>query len=1137
MSPQSVAPRVSSLSALKILENPEQPASPRRCVGSHQSDPSGAADKEKKGKLPQHQAKGELANRQHQCPLCVMTFASEDAMISHTQRHTKFGDLADRPGTTLPLQWLQNYGRISCSDCHQHFKKNGGLISHQRHCQKKAALLRADLSLAQAEAHASVDPEAFPAANLDSPLDEDVDQLPSLNEVLALNVPTIKYIPMNARQHWADTLTRHLNKASFENTETAWTLLFMLPKCILLATQRGGKKRKKTPISLLCDLWAKGKWRDLWERAKAAAKPSRITSDRAAKNELLQAALFAEEGLYGKAVAALQSDGLAPDSETTKRQLQEKHPEVDQPHCPMDYDGAAALVDEAKQGDTLQSSVATGLDPKVDVLQQLRSFSRSTAGGPSGFRVQHLLDAADAPSTFLSALRNNLNVWLSGKIPETLSIQLAGGLLVALRKVKPGAEDDVRPIAIGEILRRLAAKCALASIHDEARVFFKPHQSFLERPGAEAIVHRVRSRLAGQRAVQGNALLKIDFKNAFNLVSRQAVLDECAKRFPSILPFVSWCYLQRPILRHRLGPFWSCSGVQQGDPLGPFLFSLVLQVLVAEIESSPRCTNLEIHEWYLDDGILFGPASEVAAALEIIGESGRNLGLQLNLAKCELFSTSAANFELFPAEIVERSESYEFSLLGAPIGSDVFCASFADSKLKKVKEVLPKLVEMHHPQAALHMLRSCLSFGKVNHLARCTPSSPQFVKKMRELDDAVRGCLETIIRPGAQLEDASWLQAQLGLAQGGLGLRSAERHCAAAYVGSSTQSLRPRAKQGVASLPVSENGLPIGPEPSVDLKQAVSVYSTFLGKEVSADAVKRYASVGISQSALSDAVEKIDAVRLRKMVDEAARTRLDSEAAKWAAAWLLAKPCRAMGLLIDEVDMMTLLQFWLGERSRGAEFCARCKSPMDRHGHHAVTCKFGGNVSRRHNALRDCFFKFCKQARITASKERGANYRDKTRPADILLSPSFGSLQFVSDALDFAVTSPHIFNPVGAGGGSEVSLSQVSFYEQEKHRLNSPKCSELNWRVVPMVVSTFGEWGEEAQPIFKYVADELAVCAGSKVPRGSVLASIYARMGVQLMKANAMAIRSCGGVSVGSSELLNPVAGAGPFLKGFRSHL
>ena len=115
--------------------------------------------------------------------------------------------------------------------------------------------------------------------------------------------------------------------------------------------------------------------------------------------------------------------------------------------------------------------------------------------------MQHLLDAADAPSPFLPALRNNLNVWLSGRIPEALSIQLAGGVLVALRKVKPGAEDDVRPIAIGEILRRLAAKCALASVHDEAKVFFQPHQSFLERPGAEAIVHRVRRRIAGQRVI------------------------------------------------------------------------------------------------------------------------------------------------------------------------------------------------------------------------------------------------------------------------------------------------------------------------------------------------------------------------------------------------------------------------------------------------------------------------------------------------------------------------------------------------------------------------------------------------------------------------------------------------------------
>ena len=31
-------------------------------------------------------------------------------------------------------------------------------------------------------------------------------------------------------------------------------------------------------------------------------------------------------------------------------------------------------------------------------------------------------------------------------------------------------------------------------------------------------------------------VLKIDMKNAFNLVSRQALLDECATFFPELLP-------------------------------------------------------------------------------------------------------------------------------------------------------------------------------------------------------------------------------------------------------------------------------------------------------------------------------------------------------------------------------------------------------------------------------------------------------------------------------------------------------------------------------------------------------------------------------------------------------------------------
>ena len=71
-------------------------------------------------------------------------------------------------------------------------------------------------------------------------------------------------------------------------------------------------------------------------------------------------------------------------------------------------------------------------------------------------------------------------------------------------------------------------------------------------------------------------MLKVGLKNALNLVSRQAFLDECALLFPDLLPWAFWCYGVHPVLWHPMGRLSSESGVQQGDRLGPLLFALVL---------------------------------------------------------------------------------------------------------------------------------------------------------------------------------------------------------------------------------------------------------------------------------------------------------------------------------------------------------------------------------------------------------------------------------------------------------------------------------------------------------------------------------------------------------------------------------
>ena len=145
---------------------------------------------------------------------------------------------------------------------------------------------------------------------------------------------------------------------------------------------------------------------------------------------------------------------------------------------------------------------------------------------------------------------------------------------------------------------------------------------------------------------------KVGMANAFNRVPRQAVLDECAF-FPELLPWVSWCYGSHTILWHPKGKISSQSGVQQGDPLDPMLFALVLRKLVSTIEADDDFVDLLLDAWYLDDVVLAGERSAVVRSLHLIEELGPHLELHINLPKCQLFSRNGNS--LFPIPIWFRT--------------------------------------------------------------------------------------------------------------------------------------------------------------------------------------------------------------------------------------------------------------------------------------------------------------------------------------------------------------------------------------------------------------------------------------------------------------------------------------------------
>jgi hypothetical protein len=77
-----------------------------------------------------------------------------------------------------------------------------------------------------------------------------------------------------------------------------------------------------------------------------------------------------------------------------------------------------------------------------------------------------------AAETALEALVSLVNKLPSGQTPSTFATWLCGAPLTALAKPNGG----VRPIAVGEVIRRLVANCLMARVKQSAQELLAPLQ-------------------------------------------------------------------------------------------------------------------------------------------------------------------------------------------------------------------------------------------------------------------------------------------------------------------------------------------------------------------------------------------------------------------------------------------------------------------------------------------------------------------------------------------------------------------------------------------------------------------------------------------------------------------------------------
>ena len=112
--------------------------------------------------------------------------------------------------------------------------------------------------------------------------------------------------------------------------------------------------------------------------------------------------------------------------------------------------------------------------------------------------------------------------------------------------------------------------------------------------GAEAAVHAATIYV---HDLDENCILKIDFRIAFNMLRRDKMLLAMKDHAPGLIAY------EHSVCSTSSTHFWgeetiqSKESVQQGDPLGPLLFCLMLHKLISRIKS-------EFCVWYPDDGML-----------------------------------------------------------------------------------------------------------------------------------------------------------------------------------------------------------------------------------------------------------------------------------------------------------------------------------------------------------------------------------------------------------------------------------------------------------------------------------------------------------------------------------------------------
>lgn len=623
---------------------------------------------------------------------------------------------------------------------------------------------------------------------------------------------------------------------------------------------------------------------------------------------------FAKFMMEGKVSAALKlldstcATGLLPLTNEVMEQLKQKHPE------PAPVEGSPLLY-----GPLLE--IPDYFFDPIDEESILKAAKDTKgSGGPSGMdadQYRRILCSKNF-SRNGKVLREEL-----AELTKNLATKLYDPILlnafVACRLIPLDKNPGLRPIGIGEVLRRIIGKslsrCAKVSIKEAAG----PLQTCAGHgAGAEAAIHAMREIFKDEGS---DAVLLIDASNAFNCLNRSVALHNIQIICPMISTYLINTYRAPANLFVAGGKtILSMEGTTQGDPLAMPWYSLCTTLLI-------ECLRQKIPEakqvWLADDASASGKLNHLNEWYKMLEAEGKSHGYYVNkgkswlIVKNEEVETQAK--EVFGDSVKITAEGKRH--LGAVIGSEAYKVSYCEDKVNCWKKELSTLCEIAetHPQMAYAAYTKGYK-SKFTYFQRTIENFEKYVEPIDKL--LSEQLIPNLFGQDSPLND---LRDIIGLnpGEGGLGIPSLSKEAEAQHK-SSLFVTKPHVLSIIEQENILREKCPEG-RTSEDL-------------------------IRINRTKKAN-TKKAEIARIDQNTPENTKTYVQQARDKGASSWLNALPIEDMKFTLNKDEFRDALRLRYNLKLDNLPTTCPCGQRFNII--HALSCKKGGFVNERHDNIKN----------------------------------------------------------------------------------------------------------------------------------------------------------------------------------------